>query len=418
MEKWMNWLLGWTEFRVTGASPEEFLNLCAGWSIPFWNLRWEDAVTLRITVPLRWTKRTREAAKKAQCEAEETARRGLPARAGAYRRRYALLAGAALGALLVVLCSNIIFVVDVTGNETVPTAVILSALEGVGVKPGAYGPALKERELANRALLSLPELSFLSINLYGIRAEVIVREEEKAPEVTDEDTPADIVADAGGIVTGIERSAGRVLVKVGDTVRPGQVLITGNMKLESAEYSTYDLGELVVRARGEVWGRTWRTLSAKLPLTAELKTYTGREKTLRWMDIFGNRVNFYRNSGISFPEYDKITSTRTLRLWNGTEMPLSFTAQTAREYTTAPGPLSRDAAIDYLEDQLQDRLAALLEQREGECLRTDFTSVVQNDVLQVTMLAECSEQLGRTEEREGQTGRVYGDGAGTETQSP
>ena len=40
--------------------------------------------------------------------------------------------------------SRFLLVVEVTGNETVPTAVILSQLRRVGVRPGAYGPAISE----------------------------------------------------------------------------------------------------------------------------------------------------------------------------------------------------------------------------------------------------------------------------------
>ena len=77
------------------------------------------------------------------------------------------------------------------------------------MRPGAFGPAIREREAANTALLGLPELSYLAVNIYGTRAEIIVREVEKAPELLKEDVPADIVAAADGIIEDIQADCSR-----------------------------------------------------------------------------------------------------------------------------------------------------------------------------------------------------------------
>ena len=49
-----------------------------------------------------------------------------------------------------------------------------------------------------------------------------------------------------------------------------------------------------------------------------------------------------------------------------------------------------------------------MQEREGEVLQTDFTAVRQNGLLTVTLVAECSEQIGKTVEFEGQVGRNEG----------
>ena len=79
------------------------------------------------------------------------------------------------------LVPRFVLVVEVTGNETVPTPVILSQLRRAGVRPGAYGPAIREMEAANDALRGLPELSYLAVNIYGTRAQVVVHEAEEKP---------------------------------------------------------------------------------------------------------------------------------------------------------------------------------------------------------------------------------------------
>ena len=59
--------------------------------------------------------------------------------------------------------------------------------------------------------------------------------------------------------------------------------------------------------------------------------------------------------------------------------------------------------------ELRRRMDEVMAQCEGVVLRTDFLAAEREGLLTVTMLAECEEEIGRTVERDGQTGRVYGE---------
>lgn len=408
MQWLINYLRGFVTVTVWGAFPERLLNLCAQHRLGFWGLEWEDETAFRFTVPLREYSRLEKLAQKAMCELRAPRRAGLPVLALALSRRPAFLAGLALCVLSLCLVSRVVLTVEVEGNETVPTAVILDALSRLGLRPGAFGPSLEEREIANAALIELEDLSFLSVNLYGCRARVQVMEAEKPPERPDTSVPADLVAAAGGIVTQITATAGQALVQEGDTVVEGDVLVTGFMDLPEIGYSETDAGMYVVRASGQVWARTWRTLRARIPLTAQIKAYTGAGRSLYSLDFFGRRVNFYQNSGISYARYDKIIETRPLTLPGGETLPLSLIRETVREYETETVQLDRDGAADLLERDLRGELEELLKESGGTCLRSECTAVVEGDALTVTLLAECSEQIAKTVEREGKTGYVRG----------
>ena len=102
---------------------------------------------------------------------------------------------------------------------------------------------------------------------------------------------------------------------------------------------------------------------------------------------------FSRNSGISFPKYDKISRTWTARLPGGQEMPLTLTRETAREYTLSAAPLDQFAVQDMLEGRLREMLEAVL--GEGEILDAKYTALLRDGALEVTLLAECREEIGR-----------------------
>ena len=407
--KWLiNLLRGYVEVHVTGAFPERLLNLCAQHSLQFWRLCWHDETSFTFRVSLRDRKRLDELAQRSMCELREGGRRGAAAVAERMvQRRWGFVIGLGLCFLAVSFLSKFLLVVEVTGNETVPTAVILSQLQRVGVRPGAYGPAIREKEVANEALLGLPELSYLAVNIYGTRAEVVVHEAEKKPKLLDESIPTDVVARADGILEDISAQSGRALFQDGDVVAKGEVLITGELDLKEPEYGTVDLGRLVVHAAGSATARTWRTLEETVPLTAWGRAYTGEARKGYGIKILWFDLDFLQNSSISGGRYDKITRTEQLTLFDH-PLPVWFTSTTLWPYELEERPVDQEEVVLRLEQVLSARLAELMRANHGQVLRTDFVTREENGRLTVTLLAECREEIGRTVRRDGEVGRIPG----------
>ena len=107
----------------------------------------------------------------------------------------------------------------------------------------------------------------------------------------------------------------------------------------------------------------------------------------------GVRTVFSRNSGISFPEYDKISRAWTAALPSGRELPLTLKCETVREYVTVPAPIDRAAAQALLEERLELALRAAL--GDGEAVSTAFSAAERDGMLRVTLQAECREEIGR-----------------------
>lgn len=410
MKKLMNLLRGYVELEVTGAFPERLLNLCAQQRLQFWRLQWLDGTSFQFRIALQDLARLEELASRTMCELEIKERRGAAAVAVTMRKRWGFLAGLVLCLVAVSFLSRFLLVVEVVGNETVPTAVILTELQRLGVRPGAYGPAIQERDVANQALLALPELAYMGINISGTRAEVQVKEADQKPELLDESTPADVVAAADGIIVDIQAASGRAMFADGDIVAKGEVLIAGSIDLREAEGVTVDRGRLVVRAVGTVTARTWRTLKETIPLTTGVKEYTGESQNQYTLRLLWLRLDFFQNSSISYDRYDKITNTEYLTLFDHT-LPFGLTTTTLREYTLGEAALDEAETAACLEQALLSRLEELMEANDGEVLRTDMVTQLDGGLLTVTLLAECQEEIGRTVEWDGEIGRVYGDGS-------
>ena len=394
MQAIINFLRGSVLFTVTGAFPERFLNLCAQAGVGFWDLEWLDPHTLRLRVSRRDARRVGPLAEKVLCEARARRHLGFPYFLAGFRKRYALLLGLALSLAAVCLLSRFVLTIEVSGNKTVSTAAILTELSRQGVRVGAYGPGLDVRRISQESLLRLDGLAWMSINLHGTRAEVLVREKLPEPEVRDESTPANVVAQADGVILDLEVLDGQAAFREGEAVLRGEVVISGTIDLREPEYSAVDAGQRLVHARGNVWARTYRTLTAQIPLEAQVKRYTG-EKEIQWSLLaLGQTVNFFGKGGVFSEGYDKIVETHPLTLPGGRVMPLALRRTEYRAYVTEPAALNAGAARSMLEERLLERLDALIGE-DGEVLDTVFTVREEDGMLAVTLRAECREQIGR-----------------------
>lgn len=396
MQKGANFVRGWVEVRVTGAAPEEFFNLCAQRDLSFWRVRKEEATAWSCRVSFLDYPKLAAAAQRSQCELTLLRRGGLTGLVWQARYRYALLAGLVVSLGLVTVLGQFVLRVEVSGNVEVPTGVILSQLKAQGVKPGAFGPGLDTRQISHAVILELPELAWMSVNLRGTVAEVVVREGRPRPELVEEDEPAHIVARHPGIITRIQATRGQQLVEPGDTVAAGDTLINSWVDFIEPEGYNGDMGGMTVRAAGRAWARTWHTLKAAIPLEAQAKLLTGRDKS-RWsLEILGHTLKFYGRAGIPYDKYDKITTYHTLCLPGGQTLPVSLRRETCREYSVESWQIHRERAETVLRAQLEERLEALVEQ--GEVRKTDWRVEERDGLLTVTLLAECEQEIGLTVE--------------------
>lgn len=387
MKELINRLRGQVRVRVECAFPERVLNLCGARDLAFWDLEWESptAFTCRLSRS-DWGK-LRRAAEKLECELTVIGREGVPFFIRRFRHRTALMTGLVACGLGLFLGSFFIWDYQVEGNETVSTERILRALEKNGVGLGAFGLALDGEDIRNHVLLDIPELSWIAVNVSGCRASVQVRERVQPPEIVDEKTPANVVARRPGLVLEVRALDGVTCVLPLTSVEKGQLLISG-----VADTDTF--GARVLAGMGQVRARTWYTLTTEVPLTRPEKRYTGREKTCLSLVLGTRRVKFFRNSSIEGKKYDKITKRYPWSLF-GIPLPVTLVSEVCRFYETVPESCSPVEAERAAEQALTGQLQCMVKPY-GTVRSTLCTSHQKENVLTVTLTAECEEQIGES----------------------
>ena len=392
MQATVNRLRGQVRLKVEGAYPERFLNICAANGLPFWGVEYQSETCLHVSMTRTHYRRLGPYADRAMCTATPLRQTGLPYFLGRFRRRYMFMTGAALCLLSLLFFSRFIIDIRVTGNETVTSGKILTALKDAGFHPGVYGPVVNTNILAHQVLLSLPELSYCTVNITGCRATVVVRERIPKPEIINPKAPTNVIAEKAGVITRMETLEGTPKVMVGSTVLPGELLISGVDDIESATGDGSSAGTRMLHAMGNVYAKTYYKRTAKMPLTACSKQYTG-EKKRRVSLLFGRRrINFLSNGRIPYDNYDRMKKINWLTLPFGLTFPIGLETETITAYTLQEQETDPVQAETYLRARLLEEVQAELD--GGTLLHHSFESAVSGGVLTVTLLCECEEQIG------------------------
>ncbi len=379
----VNLLRGSVEVEVEGAFPERFLNVCSQNGIAFWGLQRMDETHLRAHILPQGYKKVQHFAEKCLCTVVPVQKKGVPFFLWRLRRRHLLFLGFGACILALYILSMFIWEFEVVGNETVSDGEILENLAEIGVKMGTYGPSIDINEIKNEMILRVEELSWLTVNVKGSRAVVEVRERIPKPELIPDGSPCNIVSARDGVVVSIDTLSGAAVVRIGQTVEKGDLLVSGVVDSKA--------GARFVHARADIEARVWYDYSAKLPQNAAAKQYTGRTTTRRALVVGGSRINFYGNDFNSYRYYDKIVRNTILRLPGGAALPVILVTEEYREYTPADYRIPEETAKGILLARLETRLAR--EMGQGEVVDAQYVPQAGAGFFAVRLVAECREKI-------------------------
>ena len=364
---------------VKGAEPWRFADRCAGENLTLRNVRLRDEFTLAAELPLRELERARRLAEHCGCELKLETLSALP-RTGRkiFRHRFLLAAFAVMFSLLLA-ASLFVWDVEVAENDSeVPDTQILRTLDAQGVGVGSFWPAFRGERIRTKALLALPQLRFLTVNVRGGRAYVKARAAVPAPEIFDPQEKRDITAARSGVIRSAVVLAGEARAGRGDAVTAGQTLIAGTPEAP--------------HARGEIVAYTYRESTAAAPLFEER---TGDERRLRrrFALILGTkRINFYRNSRIPPDECDRITQVRTLQVGDLFSLPVRFVRETVMPLQHSGAELSEAVVMSDLQKTAAERIQKQTGP-DGEVLAEHWSVSTDGQWVRVTLRCECQERI-------------------------
>ena len=311
--RFLRWLMGWVRLEAEGGFPERLLNLAARQDFQLWDTR-RSGTSLIACCHAREYGKLRPLARKAGMRMRVRERHGAPFFLRRYRARAGIVAGLAVYAAMLLIFSQQIWVVEVSGNSRVPDSDILAVVGKLGVRQGGRGGKLNIPQLQMEALQDLPDLAWLTVNLKGSTALVEVTERILPSEMNDPDQPSNLKAARDGRIVEMVVYGGQAVAKQGDAVTKGMLLVSGVVDSQK--------GPILKRAQATILAETQRELTVRVPLEETQLLPTGQILMRPTFQLFGLHIPLYTDGPID-GEYTLDVRNHPLTA-NGVRLPLAL----------------------------------------------------------------------------------------------
>lgn len=274
MSTW-NYLRGYVIIQVEGDNLEKLLNLTTGADLVLWDIRRQND-WLRAKITTESLKKLRPLVKKTNCTVKILKKSGFPFIIYRISRRQGLVAAVIFFLGLLYLLSSFVWFVDIQGNEKLSLSEVKKLLRLNGIYCGQLKSQINLEQAEDALLLHFPTLAWADVNCHGTKVEV--RLKENTVLVREDRVVPCIVAAQDGLITQLLVISGRPVVAEGDTVKKGQLLISGlkNEKLGS------------IAAEGKVKARVWSDVYLEGYTRQTRRIRTGKVKKSLWLKI-GNK---------------------------------------------------------------------------------------------------------------------------------
>lgn len=167
--------------EIRGGDSERLLNACAEVGVLLWQVERTEDGALRVRLLEEDLERLQKVAVLCMAETELIVRSGESVTARLLERRAGLLAAAAVLTLLLAASGLFIWDIEVVGNQTLSEHEILRTLADCGISEGCFWPATDVEAIWSHILLREEKLAWMTLNVRGSRASVLVLEREEKP---------------------------------------------------------------------------------------------------------------------------------------------------------------------------------------------------------------------------------------------
>ena len=275
-------IIGFLEVEFSGDITEVILNICAKHGISLWNIKRKDK-KIRCFMTVSSFRVLPDIARKSGIRVHILKKIGLPFIINRYKRRFGIPVGAAVFFSFLYFMSCFVWSVEVEGNKAGPENEILSTCETFGIKEGVLKSSIDPQIGKQKLLLEQNKLAWASVNVEGCIVTVNVTEAKEKEQ--DNSIATNITAAADGIITKIDVTSGNCLVKVGDTVAKGQLLVSG--VIEHADSTRF------VHSSGSIIAKTERVITVSADYKRIVAKKTGAVKKRSVLSFFGINIPLY-----------------------------------------------------------------------------------------------------------------------------
>lgn len=368
----MKWLRGFLIITISGSAQDRFLNICSRNNIIMWNVKPTENGT-NVYISRRNYKQMLPYAEKTGVELKINDKRGLPFFFYKYRKRKCF-------ALCLLLCictiyAFTLFIWDINiSGETVYTKEqirqdIIDNYISLGTFKRNVDCAKLEKELRER----YDQIAWISCEIKGTQLNISLTETIEPHMIRESETPCNIIAVKGGLVTDIITRSGTAVVSGGDEVKKGDILITGVVNI----YNDFDelLDTQYLPSSGDVYAIIEYQYEDSFSMEYYDKEY--EQKECKYYGIGFGENFFMPIQPKSEKNVELVTEDKKLVLAGDFYLPVSVRRTITRKYTPVLKKYTEEEARDKARRR-QEVFLSDLRKKGVEILENNVTINIVN----------------------------------------
>lgn len=385
----VNYILGYVNISVEGYFIERFINICISKNILLWNIKRKNATLIYANIGMKEFRKIKNIAKKSKCRIKIENKKGVPFLLNRYKKRKIFIFLLIIIVAFILFISNFIWNIEVIGNENISKEEIVQSLNENGLKIGVLKNRLDVKKIVSAIRLEREDISWIGIELKGTNAIVEIAEAKERPEIIDEKDYCNIVSDKDGIIVKITAQNGTALVKTGDVIKTGNILIGGWLE---GKYT----GTRYVHSKGEIQAKVWYSKKEKMSLIQEEYEETGTKKNVYSLNINNLKINLFKTLP-NFQKYDTINENKKIKLFANLYFPIEICKTTYKELKSKEITYRPEEAKQILLEKLENELKGEIKDIKN-IVNTQVNYKENDDSIEVELIYEVLENIG-TEEK-------------------
>lgn len=381
-----NYFRGYVIIKIEGLTLEKFINLAISKNIILWDIVRIDYTTLRAKVSVAGFKELRDVVQKVGCRVYIVDKKGYPFFLNKFKYRKMLAIGSVLSIVLVIFLTSFIWNIDIVGNVRIGDDEISNVLSSINIKEGIRKSTARNQDISNTLLLKIQDLSYANVEIRGTKMIVEVKERDLVQIELREDTPCNIVASKKAVIEKVIVKNGKAVVRKGDVVEEGQILISGTLKDERLE------SPLFVHSEGNVFAKTRYNEIIEEPIVKSIDEETGRIFTTREIVIGDKRIQLM-NGEIPFKNYVEENKVKKIGNLGIIKLPLLTVNHIYKEVEKIKikqdvDSLKKSSSVKGTQ-QLMKKIP-----KESKIISKDIRFSIEDNILITEIVLEVNEDIG------------------------
>ena len=343
------YLTGIIKYKIKSDCCESVINRLRC-TIPVYSLKKSDKNCIEFTTGYRYRGSVDDVVRQTGSEIVKAISYGLPALADRYKHRIGMWIGVLLAIVTLLIASEMIWEVRISGNTYVRSEDIALNLKRLGISEGKFINKDVLEGVYNSFLINEPRISWISVNYDGTVAKVMVKETKVVPEKIDRNKNINVVAKCDGVIKRLDVFDGAREVNNGDSVTKGQLLI-------SSFTETRKTGSFMKAARGNAWATTVHNYEIRVRKSASVKSDTVNTVRNNRMEILGIKLPFYIPVQMDVYDNCAVSYDRNRAcLFGKFNLPFITETEIVSEFTVNECTLNMDSAGKKAESELVRRI--------------------------------------------------------------